>query len=208
MTAIASNRIMAARVTMMLEDKPCHTTFHYGCDAALDPGDGDLFQTAWQTACLADLRGAVSQDVDFQEIYTYCIESFTCRVGLDNLHAKPGLVSDASLPSNIAACYQIKQYETNSRANNRFYLPGVPEGAVIDGLIDPSVIAGVMTDLANTLMTTVTITGSKNFKLCCVQRFLNNTKLIPPVGYYAHTVIPTRSTVSQRRRTTGARSFT
>lgn len=200
--SIARNRIINVQLRYDITGNKLTSTMHYGCDTALGADDPDLLRIQWQTVVQPKWADAVSADVRFDSVYAWADEPGTALPYVDQLTGVVGTVTGESIPENLAAVLQLKQYETNSKANGRLLIAGLSNADCVDSLVSTAAIAGTLADLATALMTTLTISGPKNFKLCALSRWVAGAKRTPPLGFEIAAVIPTRSLATQRRRTT------
>lgn len=207
MAIIAGDRILAVQLSQTISAKRTTITMHYGADSPPGVDDGEELEIAWRAQCLAVFEAAVSVDVFFEQIYVHGVVPGVCKPGLNQLYAEQGVVAGEALPENVGVCFQIRQYETSSKHNNRFYLPGLVEDECINGLVDAGSISGTLNDIAVAIATPIVLAGGRTYSLVCLSRF-NAGVPIAPEGYLAAAVVPTRSMASQRRRTTQNRAYT
>jgi hypothetical protein len=206
MAAIVEARLLAVVLSQMIKGTRCQTVMHYGASAALVDGDAEALVNAWETGVLPVWQLAVSDEVDFEQIYCYCLDFDTIRTGIDQLNAIAGLIAGEALPNNTPALIQLRQTEVSGRHNGRLYISGVPESAADASLLSVAYQTGVLKDLADELLVTLNNGSGTNFNLVNVVRQVAGAP-VTPSGYLVSASQAVRNLATQRRRTTKMQSF-
>lgn len=206
MATIVKERIVNVVVFYNISGNRLSCTLHYGCDSAITVDSPDQLQTAWQAACLAAWQAAVSEDVTFDRIYTYAIVPNVARPGNDQLNAKDGTLADECLPENIAAVFQLRQDDVNSKNNGRIFVGGITEAQCVDGLLTVAAVNAELNDLGTALVTEITDSSGRKWNLVALQKSAGGAP-ITPVGHTVTVVHVSRALATQRRRKTELTSF-
>lgn len=206
MAAIIKQRIVNVVMFFTQWGQASSCTLHYGCDTDLTPDSPDKFQTAWQAVVLSKWQDAVAAAVTFERIYTYSIQKELTRPGNDNLNNKLGSLSDQALPTNLAAVFQLRQDDVNSKNNGRIFVGGITEVQCVDGLITVAAIGAELKDLADALLTTVTDSDGRNYKLVALQKSSGGSP-ITPIGHTVSVITISRSPATIGRRKTHMQSY-
>lgn len=206
MTAFVYARILKLLLEYTIDGNAMSCGLHYAADADLDFDDPETFRLAWETACLAAFQDCVGGTVEFTRIYCYGIKPAQVRTAQDQLNAKTGNAIGGAIASDLAAVFQIRQYDVSSRINGRIFLSGLTEAQVVDGKIDPASLTDPFQTLGTLLLSPITIGSGTTFKLVCLHRPTGSPPP-DPIGYTAIAVTPQASVGTQRRRRTELQSY-
>lgn len=206
MATIVAARILRLTISLTISGNRLSLNLHYGANGDIVVGDAEIFLDAWETANLAWLRDALSEEVILEQLYATCVVAETVNPATNILSGQVGSISGEAMPSNIAAVITLRQIEISSKHDGRIYLPGAPEAASVDGLWDDSWFEGAFKDFADALLVPVTPGGGVEWSLVALQRFASSSP-VTPVGHTIASVVRRRSPATQRRRTTEKREY-
>lgn len=206
MASIPATRIARLNLMFAKSGDRFSSVLHYWTSTAISNMELDDFIQAWVTANLSVWNDCLSDEISFQGATCTCVEPSHAIPGHEYGNGTPGNIAQPSLPTNLACVFQIRQTEISGRHNGRIFVVGLPETATADGVIDATFHATELQALATALITPV-VASPHTWRLCVLQRFENNVKLAPPVGWDAASCQAVRNMGTQRRRTTELRQF-
>lgn len=205
MAAVPGPNVMALKLQCAVQGNLLSNTFHYSSGSAYNyaqmHGVGDEFEAN----VLPALQAIVSEDVHFQSVQVHGVEPNEKVPYIHWLEDTPGLVTEESLPTNIAGVVQLRQLETSGKHNGRMMIAGLCESQTIDSLLDPTFIAGDMATFCTALLAPLVVSGT-NFNLHVLERYLV-MGVKTRRGWKVSQCRPMRNLATQRKRRVELRSF-
>lgn len=168
--------------------------------------DIDTLQSAvdyWVTNRLPELLGCLAEDVDVDQVRMDQVEPQGDLPGLTNLVGSPGTVAGQAMPAGGAAVITWVTEAPNAKHNGRFYLAGISETEVTNGIVSDLQKAEHLTFSNGLILPLLTsLPQDAVFKLATISRWLDKIERVTPVGFLVESQVIRGAYYSQRRRIT------
>lgn len=201
----AASDILTVQLQYTISGNRLSSTFHFACASSVQSTDPANLGSGFAGTRVPQVAAVVSSEVKFEAVYVTALLQNVANPYTQYLQAVVGLQVGESIPSNLAAVFQLRQLETASKHNGRIYVSGIPEDKVESSLITQAFLTGAMQTLSGQLAAAI-VAGGQTYTPVVVQRVEAGIQ-IAPLGYDIAQVVPTRSLGSQRRRTTELRQI-
>ena len=201
---MAVNDLYEVRVYYHLPGAP--VTIAFGYKQTAGSNDNLTLQSAvdfWITNMLPTLLVTLAADVVVDQVRMDQVSVGNDLPAFTNLVGSPGSVFGQALAAGGAAVISWVTDAPDAKHNGRFYLAGVSEQEVSNGLISVAQLT-VMNALAVQLQATLatSLPQDAEFELVTISRVLNGVPRVPPVGFLVESHVTRLPFFSQRRRIT------
>jgi len=152
---------------------------------------------------LAAFLDVLSTEVEVDQIRMDLVSPGDEIPGFVNLVGIPGTRIGPPLPAGSAAVLSWITDAPNAKHNGRFYIAGIPEVDVVDGVLIAAILVdlGLLgTDWNQDLLTS--LPEDAVFELITISRFVNGGPRILPIGFLVENFVIRVPMYSQRRRIT------
>ena len=210
------------QVQLLVDSRKVTLNFHYRqTGGADDINNATDLTDAFETNVRAALASCLSDNITFQCLYAQRLAGADPNPPNDPIN-KPGIPNELqyqntvrgtvpgdSLPANHGPVLKLIQTSVDSKHNGRIFVPGVAEGSVIDGQLDPVFVTGVWAALKTALLATIvsTLPAAAQFALVVLSRVVGGVPRPVPVDNIVTDIITPSTLKNQRRRTTKKTGF-
>lgn len=205
MAIFNADRLFHIQVGLAKAGDMYHIGFNYGADAVIGVGHCEALNAQWGMVVAPLLLDCLSLEMRLQYSYCFALDPGTQNTDLLLYEGLPGTINDEALPTNVAAVVRLRQSEVPGRHNGKIYIPGLPEAASVDSVVDNTWYGANMVPFILQLKEALVAGGVNNVPVC-VGRVFDGVPDVPR-GFTILDAEISRSFATIRRRTTELRSL-